>query len=347
MLQGILVAGDGGSARHLPAKCGATISAMKERILTDANNADDAMIRKAVADRIVATTSNWTQDTTFAEIRAGFEALIAGPEPGDVRDIAIAGLPATLTAPQNGAPERPDQQGRDQPGIVLFCHGGGFQIGSPRSHRSLLCRLAEAARVPVLAPDYRLAPEHRFPAAVEDCLAVYKAMIAGGQRPERIIVAGDSAGGNLALGVALQAREQGLGMPAGIVLISPWLDLTLRGESYSSRAGVDLFSKPAQLRAMARSYLGRGGEATHPLATPLDAPLSGLPPMLVHAGDFDITLDDSVLLAERSQAAGVTCDLRVWPEMYHHFQVFAALPEARESLEDIGQFIRARLGLPA
>lgn len=320
--------------------------------MTERNKASDAAVRKAVADRIVAATSSWTQDTTLTEIRAGFEALIAGPEPGCVQEIAIAGVPATLTtptliAPQKGAPERPDQQGRDQPGIVLFCHGGGFQIGSPRSHRSLLCRLAGAARVPVLAPDYRLAPEHRFPEAAEDCLAVYRAMIAGGHHPERIIVAGDSAGGNLALGVALQAREQGLGMPAGLVLISPWLDLTLRGESYSSRAGVDLFSKPAQLRAMARAYLGRGGEATHPLATPLDAPLSGLPPILVHAGDFDITLDDSVLLAERARAAGVICELRIWPEMYHHFQVFAALPEARESLEDIGTFIRARLGLAA
>ena len=315
--------------------------------MTDESKAGDATGRQAVADRIVATTSLWTQETTLAEIRTGFEALIAGPEPGDIRDIVIAGVPATLTTPQEGASEGPDQNGREQPGLVLFCHGGGFQIGSPRSHRSLLCRLADAAGVPALAPDYRLAPEHRFPAATEDCLAVYRAMIAGGHRPDRIIVAGDSAGGNLALGVALQARDQGLGMPAGLVLISPWLDLTLRGESYTTRAGVDLFSKPAQLRAMARTYLGRGGDATHPLATPLDAPLSGLPPMLVHAGDFDITLDDSALLAERAKVAGVSCKLRVWPEMFHHFQVFAALPEARESLEEIGNFIRVRLGLAA
>lgn len=289
--------------------------------------------RARVAQAITATMAAWSHGASLAEIRAGFDVLLAGPEPARVDTVNIAGMEGVLSVPAGAATGA----------VVLFCHGGGFQIGSVRSHASLMSRLAETSGVRVLGFEYRLAPEHRFPAASEDCFSAYRALLTGGHGACQIIVAGDSAGGSLALGVALQARDQGLPLPAGIVLISPWLDLNLRGASYVTRAGRDIFSKPDQLRAMARTYLGRGGDHGHPLAAPLDAPLDGLPPLLIHAGDYDITLDDSVLLASRARAAGVPCTLRVWAEMYHHFQVFAELSEAQQSLDEIGGFIRARL----
>lgn len=290
-------------------------------------------VRRIVAARIEAATSRWAAGATLAEIRSDFETFLAGPEPAMVTDIDLAGRSATLT--------RPD--GAMDGAVVLYCHGGGFQIGSPRSHRSLIARLAAVAGVAFVAPEYRLAPEHRAPAAHDDCVAAYRALIERGTPANRIVVAGDSAGGNLALAVALAARDGGLGCPAGVVLISPWLDLALRGESYVSRAETDIFSKPDQLRLMARTYLGRGGDPTAPTVSPLDARLDALPPLLIHAGDFDITRDDSVTLAERAQAAGVDCTLEIWPEMGHHFQVFAELPEAARSIEVIGCFIRDRL----
>ena len=286
-----------------------------------------------VAERIIAITQSWAKDATLADIRTSFDAFLAGPEPGVVETTEIGGHPATLSRPAHS----------DTSGIILFCHGGGFQIGSTQSHRSLMCRLAKTAHTPVLGVDYRLAPEHRFPAAHEDCFAAYQALIAQGFPPEKIIVAGDSAGGNLALGVAVQARDADLGVPAAIVLISPWLDASLRGDSYISRAKEDLFSKPDQLKAMARTYLGRGGDPAHPLMNPLDADLTGLPPIVIHAGDYDITRDDSVLLAQRAEQAGIPCALKIWPKMFHHFQVFAELPEAAESLSEIGAFIRSTL----
>lgn len=289
--------------------------------------------RHVVEQRIKEVTGRWAAGATLDEIRAGFVLLLRGPTPGEVDEVEFAGLRATWTHP----PER------KAAGIVLYLHGGGFQIGSPASHKSLICRLAAAAGVSILTPDYRLAPEHRFPAQVEDCLHVYKVLLAAGHAPEKITIAGDSAGGNLALGLAQQVRDLGLGQPAALALISPWLDLTLRGESYTSRADKDIFSKAEALRAMARTYIGKGGDAAHPLANPLEASLANLPPMLVHAGDFDITLDDSTLLKARADAAGVACMLKVWPDMYHHFQVFAELPEAQESIEEIGAFLRAAL----
>lgn len=227
--------------------------------------------------------------------------------------------------------------------VILFCHGGGYQIGSIKSHLNLMSRLSTAAGGRVLGFDYRLAPEHRFPAATEDAFAAYRWLLDSDIDPNSIVVAGDSAGAALALGVALQARDAGIAIPAGLVLISPWLDLTMRGDSYISRASVDVFSKPEQLAVMARTYLGRDGDPRHPLASPVEADLRGLPPILIHAGDLDITLDDSNLLAERARKQGVTVQLKIWPEMFHHFQVFPELPEAGQSLAEIGAFVRAHV----
>lgn len=281
-----------------------------------------------VSRRIRETTARWAEGATLPEIRAGFEALLAGPQPVTGSAETLAGLPALHFAP-SGA----------RAGVeVLFFHGGGFQVGSNASHTSLMSRIAAASGVAVLGVEYRLAPEHRFPAAHEDAFAAFRALVGQGGR---VILAGDSAGGLLALATVQRARDEGLPMPAGLVLISPWLDPEMAGESYQNRAAFDIFSKPEALRAMARTYVGKGGDAAHPWLHPLKQPLTGLPPLLVQAGDDDITRDDSVALQALARQSGVACTLRVWPGLCHHFQVFDALPEAREAIAEIGAFIRA------
>lgn len=292
---------------------------------------DDAAYAR-VAARIQATTARWANGAKLSEIRADFDALLEGPVPGRVEQTTCAGLPATIAHPDGARGDA----------VILFLHGGGFQIGSLTSHLSLMSRLAEATRVPVVGIAYRLAPEHRFPAAIDDCVSAYRDLSrdAAGRR---LLIAGDSAGGHLALDLALKARDQGLPQPQGLVLISPWLDLALRGDSYVARAGADIFSKPAQLAAMARTYLGRGLDPRSLAVSPLDADLAGLPPIHIEAGDDDITRDDAITLQSRARAAGVPCDLQIWPGMFHHFQVFAELPEAALSLAKIAAFVTARL----
>lgn len=288
-----------------------------------------------VRAKIVRETARWAQAATLDDIRESFAAFLedVGGTPEAVRrqDAEVAGLPARWFIPQ-GAPRG---------AVVLYCHGGGFQIGSIRSHAALMARLARAAGLATLGFDYRLAPEHRFPAALEDVERVHRALLADGYGP--ILLAGDSAGGGLALAAAIRAREAGLASPGAIALLSPWLDLTLSGESYAALVDEDVFSRPDQLRAMARAYLGRGGDPSHREASPVFADLAGLPALLVHAGGADITLDDSRLLARRAGERGVACDLRIYPGMPHHFQIFADLPEAERSLAEMGAFLRARL----
>lgn len=298
--------------------------------MTAADKLDPAAYAR-IAQRIRTVTTGWAQGAKLPQIRAEFDDLLAGPEPAPVTETTLAGLPAIIAQPaQARAGAR-----------LLFLHGGGFQIGSLHSHRSLVSRLAHATHLPVTAVAYRLAPEHRFPAAIDDCLAAYSALAEDGA--SRIVIAGDSAGGHLTLDLALKARDQRLPQPAGLVLISPWIDLALRGGSYTSRAEVDIFSKAPQLKAMARTYLGRDIDPTSPAVSPLDARLAGLPPIHIEAGDADITRDDAVTLQARATAAGVACTLNLWPGMFHHFQVFADLPEAALSLDAIAAAVEPML----
>lgn len=283
----------------------------------------------SIKRRIAAATASWAQAVSLAEIRASFDVLFANDEPGDFETFAIGTMRAAWIEPPA------DANGR----TILFCHGGGFQVGSIRSHLRLMRRLADAAVSRVLAIEYRLAPEHKYPAAIEDAFAAYRWLLDQGLPASRIALVGDSAGAALAIQVALRAHDKRLPVPACAALISPWLDLTMRGASYDSRAAVDIFSKPEQLAAMARAYLGRDQIATASIASPVEADLSGLPPILVHAGDDDITLDDSFLFADRARRHGVDVRVRVWKGMFHHFQMFSDLPESRESLIELGKFI--------
>lgn len=283
-----------------------------------------------VRARLAAVTGRWSQGMSLAEIRADFSRCLAevgprGAAMAEPRPVSGLGFDAAWIG--NG------------PHPALYCHGGGFQIGGIESHTSLIARLAKAADARMLAFDYRLAPEHRFPAAADDAFAAYQALLADAGPPHAVI--GDSAGAALALLTVQRVRNAGLPLPRAIVLISPWLDLSMQGESYQSLADRDVFSRPGQLQTMARSYLGRQGPpADAPEVSPLWGDLNGLPPILIHSGAADITLDDSVTLAERVRAAGGTVKLRVFDGMCHHFQIFEALPEAEDSIAEIGDYLK-------
>ncbi|PRP90944.1 Monoterpene epsilon-lactone hydrolase [Enhygromyxa salina] len=226
--------------------------------------------------------------------------------------------------------------------VVLHLHGGGFALGSCQSHRALAARIGVASKARVVVPDYRLAPENPFPAGLDDVVEVYAALLADGLRAEQIVVSGDSAGGNLALSTLLRAAARGLPMPRAVVLLSPWTDLTLTGESLETRAAVDPWLQPEMLEPMRETYLG-GGDPADPFASPLWGDLSLFPPTLVHVGDHEILLSDSQRLVERAAAAGVDVELHVGQELWHVWHLFSpGLPDANDALARIGAFVEAR-----
>jgi len=233
--------------------------------------------------------------------------------------------------------------GKSTDRVVLYFHGGGYCLGSIATHRALVGNLARAASARVASVEYRLAPEHPFPAAVDDAVAAYRALLATGIDPARIALAGDSAGGGLTAAALLGLRDRGDPLPACAVCISPWLDLSCSGPSMRTRVEQDPIVAPAQLRKLAEVYLG-GASSREPLASPLFAELSGLPPVLVHVGTAETLLDDSIRFAERARAAGVDVSLEVWDEMVHVWHAFAPLlPEADRAVAGIGEYVRSRL----
>lgn len=288
-----------------------------------------------VEAKIRLAMRRWAGGASLDAIRSDFEALLHYPVRGHGTAFKIGDMEAIRIDPVSA--------GAGAGTVIVYCHGGGYQIGSIKSHRSLMFRLSDAARCPVIGFNYRLAPEHRFPAAREDALSAYRWLLDQGYSPEQIAIAGDSAGGALATHIALDHRGAGAPRPAALALISPWLDLSMSGGSYVSRAGLDIFSKPEQLHAMVRSYAGATADTGDPRLSPLFDDLSQLPPTLIHAGDFDITLDDSTAFAAKAASSGADVELKVWDRMYHHFQVFEELPEARASLTEIGRFLNRHL----
>ncbi len=229
--------------------------------------------------------------------------------------------------------------------IVLHLHGGAYILGSPRSHRGLAAAFSRTSHAQVLLPRYRLAPEHVFPAAVDDALATYRWLVERrGFAPERIAVSGDSAGGGLALAMMLAARDAGLPLPACYVGLSPWTDLAATGGSMQELDGIDPWLSADMVLPAARSYAG-AASLEDPLVSPLYGDLAGLPPMLVHVGTDEILLDDAVRLVERARAAGVDASLGRFPGLWHVFQAFP-LPESRSSLRELGAFVRRHTSEP-
>jgi monoterpene epsilon-lactone hydrolase len=241
----------------------------------------------------------------------------------------------------NGLWAKPQKARRDA--VVLYLFGGGYVISSPHSRRKFAGHLATASGTLALIPGYRLAPEHPFPAAVEDATAAYKGLLEKGFEPERVIIAGDSSGGGLTMATLLALREKGLPLPVGSVPISPWVDLACTGETLDTRADVDLTVTKSSLQRMAKQYLN-GSDPRNPLGSPLYANLSGLPPLLVIVGGDEALLDDSVRLVRKAGIAGVDVTLYIGAKMQHVFPLYVGfMPEAAQALVLIGAWVRSRI----
>ena len=246
-----------------------------------------------------------------------------------VTPVQAGGVPAEWIVPP----------GVETDAVLLYLHGGGYAAGSLATHRLTAEQLAQAAGVRALLPAYRLAPEHRFPAAVDDALAAYRWLLEEhGANPARVVVAGDSAGGGLTIALAVAARDAGLPLPAALVCISPWTDLAGTGASMRTKAGIDPCFTPEDLRLQAREYLG-DTDPRQPLASPLYADLRGLPPLLAQVGEDELLLDDARRLVERAQAAGVDATLEVWPGLWHIFALQGTFPESRQAMQRLGSFL--------
>ena len=241
----------------------------------------------------------------------------------------------------NGLPARTITVRKARPGTeVLFLHGGAYSVGSFRNYGHFTWRLGKAARARVLALDYRMAPEHPYPAALNDALAAYCWLLDQGARPDRILLAGDSAGGGLTLALLLKLRDEGVPLPAGAVALSPWTDLATTGASLHTKADTDPMLVASEIPHHAAMYLG-GADPRDPYASPLYGDPRGLPPTLIQAGGDEVLLDDGVRMAEKMQAAGCDVELQVWPRMPHVFQLLATvMPEARAAVAEIARFAR-------
>lgn len=255
--------------------------------------------------------------------------LLIGPRNAKRQSIQMAGLYAMQIDPETCRPEH----------SVLYLHGGGYVSCSSASHSKLAAWVGHATGSRVFVPEYRMAPEYVYPIAVNDSVEVYRALLEGGQDPAKLIIAGDSAGGGLSLATAIAIRDLGLPLPAGLVLYSPWVDLSLSGESVISNASKDAMLKPDWVRWCANRYRG-ALPADHPACSPLFADLKGLPPALIHAGSDDILLSDSTRLAERLENAGVPHEFTLFEGVGHVFQFLTEiLPDADRSIRMTSTFV--------
>jgi monoterpene epsilon-lactone hydrolase len=226
---------------------------------------------------------------------------------------------------------------------VLYLHGGSYLVGWPALYRDFTWRIATICRARVLCIAYRLAPEHPFPAALDDAVAAYRSLLAQGAEPRRMALMGDSAGGGLVLATLLRLRDEGAPLPAAAVAVSPWTDLALTGESLRSNAAIDPMI-PVEAAPRVVSLCLAGADPRNPYASPLYGDPSGLPPTLILVGGDDVLRDDAVRMAERMRAAGCDVEIEVWPRMWHVWHLLArVLPEARAALARIGTFVEGRL----
>jgi acetyl esterase/lipase len=287
-------------------------------------------------DQVRALLAHTPDDLTRDELRAMYDGIGTGfATPPDVtlEPVEANGVPAEWSAAPGAAARR----------VILYLHGGGYVFGSPASHRHLAAALGRAAGTRSLALGYRLAPEHPFPAAVEDALAGYRFLLESGIAPGDIAVAGDAAGGGLTVATLVAAREAGLPQPACGLCISPWVDLEGLGASMTTKADEDPIVQKEGLLGRAEAYLA-GTSPRTPLAAPLHADLRGIAPLLIHVGSCEILLDDAVRLAGAAGAAEVDVRLEVWPGMVHVWHFFhPMLTDGRRALEAAGSYIMHRM----
>ncbi len=262
---------------------------------------------------------------------AKFQRMPPGIEvqPANASDIAVEWLRPTGTG-----------DGR----AILFFHGGSYTMGTFNTSRPFAALVAHASKTPTVLFQYRLAPEHPYPAALEDATATYRWLVTQGISPHNVIFAGESAGGGIAMATAVSLRDQGDPLPAAIVCLSPWVDLGLTGESITTRARADPMMNWMRLQSNAARYVGQN-DPHSPLISPIYADLHGLPPMLIQVGDHETLLSDSVRLADRARQAGVDVTLEVWEGMWHVWQSFGGLvPEGKQAMDKIAAFICKHVG---
>jgi acetyl esterase/lipase len=296
------------------------------------------------ANALTDLYKNWTAKMAtgtmeLPEMRTMFEewgTLATEPEGFAYTTLSLGGVPCLEAV----------ETGRADNGRVLLCfHGGGFVCGSPESHRKMFAHIARAVGCKAIIVDYTRTPDNPHPGIVNQCTAVYGALLDHGYDPRQIAMIGDSAGGNLATAVPLNALREGLPAPAASVPLSPWYDMEPTGETFVTNAEVDAFVSPDAVRLMAGMYLG-GADPSDPGVNLLHADPSALPPLLIQVGGYEALLDDSRRFHDRAKAAGVDVTLQIYPEMQHVFQLMAGkAPEADDAIDKIAQWLRPRLGL--
>jgi len=273
---------------------------------------------------------------TWPERRVQIDAMGAAaplPEGAKVESLTLGRVPA----------ERITTNGADPGRSIFWLHGGGYCIGGCASHRGWAARMGEASAAVAYTVDYRLAPEHPYPAAVDDAVAAWRAFLAEGHDPKRTVIGGDSAGGGLTVATAVAAREAGLPLPAGLHLVSPWANLTNASPAYHAKGETDFIITQAGIDDFAANYLSGGKDPSAPLASPVFADLSGLPPMLIQVGSEEVLMSDSILLAERAGFAEVDVTLRIWPGMIHIWPFFAQLGASAKATAESAAWVRSRV----
>jgi len=287
-----------------------------------------AAIRAVIASR--------TRATEIAQMRKDIDARgLNFGLPGDVtvEPVSTNGVPAEWTS----------TPGADTSKAILYLHGGGYVIGSLDSHRHVVAEAGRAAGCRTLAIDYRMAPEHPFPAAVEDSVAAYRFLLDSGLAANNIAIAGDSAGGGLVVGAILAIRDAGLALPGCAWCISPWVDMEALGQSFTDRAATDPTVQAPTIKFMAETYLA-GADPRHPHAAPHYGDLRGLPPILIQVGACETLLDDSIQLARAAGISDVIVDLQIWPEMIHVWHLYhPILAAGKRAIASGGSFIRSTL----
>jgi monoterpene epsilon-lactone hydrolase len=276
------------------------------------------------------------QGADITSMRESMNAMLGAVPPPE--DLALVPIDA------GGVPAEWSTVGASGTGrVVVYFHGGAYALGGVGTHRNLVAHIARSTGARVLSVDYRLAPEHPFPAAVEDAVAAYRFVRASGVPAAKIAVAGDSAGGGLAAACLIALRDAGDPLPGAAVCISPWLDLSLSFPSWQTKAELDPMLAREQIALCADAY-ANGADPKTPTLSPVFADLAGLPPLLVQVGSSEVLLDEAVEFAKRAEAAGVDATIEVAPDMIHVWHAFAdLLPEGREALAELATFLDAKL----
>jgi epsilon-lactone hydrolase len=279
---------------------------------------------------------NRRYSSSIQQERAKIEARVAHlPRKRSVKyeSVNVDGLTAEWVMAPGASVER----------VMLYLHGGAYIVGSINTHRTLAVDLSRVTGARILVVEYRLAPEHTFPAAVDDVLTAYRWLLSQGVSPKRLVVAGDSAGGGLTIALLVAVRDAGEPMPAAAVCLSPFVDLAATGASMKTKVKADVMLQADLFEPVIKAYLGEADPCT-PLASPLYADLHGLPPLLIQVGTDELLLDDATRIAARARAAGVEVKLEVWDGMFHSWQAWGNMfPEASQARAHIGEFVHAHL----